>query len=181
MATEYAVIDVETTGFSKQDRVVEMAVVIVDAQSMRVSEQWHTIINPKRDVGPTRIHRITDAMVRSAPTFSDVAAHVGSLLQGRVLVAHNLSFDERFMYQEFDRLPLGFDAGVGVCTYRLSGMKLEQACAFHCVELDGHHRALSDALAAAQLLAALKPRASLIPVRFSAVGTLVPGCKVKTR
>lgn len=179
--SELAVIDVETTGFSKQDRVLELAIVIVDAHSHKVTERWHSLINPERGVGPTHVHGVTESMVRSAPRFAEVAGHIGALLSGRVLVAHNLSFDERFMYQEFNRLPWGFDAGLGICTYKLSGMKLDVACARHGVRLDGHHRALSDAEAAAALLPRLKVTGRSVPVEFSAQHQLVRGATVKTR
>ena len=94
----YAVIDVETTGLSPahNHRILEVAVILVDNDGNKVYE-WETLINPVRDVWATEIHGLTAADVYSAPTFDQIAPELGSLLRGRVPVAHNLSFDAPFL------------------------------------------------------------------------------------
>ncbi|MFO0261915.1 MAG: exonuclease domain-containing protein, partial [Planctomycetota bacterium] len=54
-----AVIDVETTGLSpwRHYRIVELAVVVVTPDGV-VQQEYETLVNPERDMGPTRIHRI---------------------------------------------------------------------------------------------------------------------------
>ena len=54
----YAVIDVETTGLHNQDRIVEIAIVTLD-QDLTVVDEFDTLVDPGRDVGPTGIHGIT--------------------------------------------------------------------------------------------------------------------------
>ena len=51
----YTVIDVETTGFSprQHDRIVEIAAVYV-SETGQIEGEWATLVNPGRDVGPTR-------------------------------------------------------------------------------------------------------------------------------
>ena len=153
-AERLVVVDVETTGFGRWDRVVEVAAVSLDARTLRVVDEFETLVNPGRGVGPTSVHGITDAMVADAPTFEGVAAQLADRLHGAVLVAHNLQFDRRMLDQEFERFTADEDRewGSGICTLRLSGMKLSAACAAHGIRLDGHHRALDDARAAAELL-----------------------------
>ena len=87
----YAVIDVETTGLKQgwHHRLVEVAIVHVDRVGA-VTDEWCTLVNPKRDLGPQHKHGITATEVRSAPDFGQVAAAVVERLRGRVLVAHNL-------------------------------------------------------------------------------------------
>ncbi|MEU7916562.1 exonuclease domain-containing protein [Microbispora bryophytorum] len=158
----YAVIDVETTGLSpgRHDRVIEIGVVHVTPAG-EVTGEWATLVNPERDLGPQRIHGISAADVRHAPTFADVAGTVVELLRGRVAVAHNLSFDLGFISQEFARLgasaPLRRD--LGVCTMAEAIRYLPQAprslaacCAVADISLNGHHDALIDARACAALL-----------------------------
>src|SRR5690554_5320694 len=98
----YAVIDIETTGFSPahNHRILEVAVILVDSAGNRVY-QWDTLINPVRDVGATEIHGLSGGDVYSAPTFDQIAPELGSLLRGRVPVAHNLNFDAPFLAAEF--------------------------------------------------------------------------------
>lgn len=149
--SRFAVVDVETTGFAKYDRVVEVAVVTLDS-SLRVVDEWASLVNPLRDVGPTHVHGITAAMVLSAPTFGQASAPLAERLNGAVIVAHNLPFDRRFLANEFSRIRAGFDPGSGLCTYRATGMKLVDACVHYSIPLEKHHRALDDARAAAEIL-----------------------------
>ena len=70
----YAVIDTETTGLlpSHRHRVIEIAVVLLDARG-QVEDEWVTLLNPQRDLGPQHIHGILTADVLDAPEFDDVA------------------------------------------------------------------------------------------------------------
>lgn len=167
---EAAVFDVETTGFSRQDRVVQIGIMTIDVETGNVITEYETLIDPERDTGPVWIHRITEEMVADAPYFQDVAADLRELLHGRVLVAHNLPFDQRMIAAEFRRLGVPFDPGVGVCTLRLSGEKLAMACARRGIELEQHHDALSDVRATAQLLFKLTQRPRGKPARIGRIG-----------
>lgn len=158
----YAVVDVETTGLRPawHDRVVEIGVVLLD-EAGAVTGEWSSLVNPGRDLGPQRIHRVIAADVRHAPGFAQVAGTVADLLRGRIVAAHNLAFDAMFLAAEFRRA--GFDVPLdpetGVCTMRwaphfLPGAprSLAGCCAVADVPLSGHHDALVDTRAAAALL-----------------------------
>ncbi|MBB5806737.1 DNA polymerase-3 subunit epsilon [Saccharothrix ecbatanensis] len=158
---EYAVVDVETTGFAARgsDRIVEVAVVQLDSAG-RVTGEWCTLLNPGRDLGPQHVHRIRAADVWHAPTFAQAAGALAARLAGRVVVAHNLSFDARFLTAEFARV--GVDLPVdGLCTMRLAarylpdrvGRSLKACCEAAGVVLESAHSALHDARATARLFA----------------------------
>ena len=148
---EFLVIDCETTGIGSHDRIVEIALVTVDSQTWELRDEYDSLINPERDVGPTGLHGITASMVETAPTFSEVAAALSRRLQGSVLIAHNLLFDTRMLGYEFERLGVSLDVGTGLCTYRSTGEKLISACNRHGIELFNQHRALADGRATAAL------------------------------
>ena len=148
----FAIIDCETTGFGKHDRIVEVAAVVVDGASGAVVDEYDTLVNPQRDTGPVGVHGVTASMVEAAPVFDEVAGALALRLHGAVLVAHNLSFDVRMLRQEYERLDTGIEEGQGHCTLRLTSENLEAACARFGISLEGHHRALADARATAQLL-----------------------------
>ena len=151
-----AVVDFETTGFrSKTDRIVEVGVVFVDPETMEIVEEWDTLINPLRDVGPTQVHGITASMVEMAPTFDDVAGYLCEKLHNHVLVCHNLTFDQRFLDLELSRLAIPFDLGSGYCTLRASGKRLVEACNDVGLSIDCEHSALADARATTALLPSL--------------------------
>jgi DNA polymerase-3 subunit epsilon len=159
----YAVIDLETTGLrtSWHDRVVEVAIVALDA-SGRVADEWCSLINPDRDLGPQDIHGISAAEARRAPAFADLAGEIAVRLAGLTVVAHNLAFDAPFLAAEFGRIgatvPLSADHGL--CTMSLArhflpaaGRSLEACRTAAGLPAHRAHSALHDARAAADLLA----------------------------
>jgi DNA polymerase-3 subunit epsilon len=152
MAANIAVVDCETTGFGKHDRIVEVAVVIVDALSYKVVDEYETLVNPQRDPGPVGVHGVTPTMLQAAPSFEEIAAALGRRLNGSVLAAHNLAFDSRMLNQEFSRLGVELDSGKGICTLQATSEKLSVACNRYGIELLNQHRALADARATAILL-----------------------------
>lgn len=94
----YAVIDVETTGFSHAtDRIVEAACVLVDGGS--IIRTWSSLVNPRRPIPDyaTRVHGITDMQVARAPSFERVQRELRALCEGAVVTAHNASFDLGFL------------------------------------------------------------------------------------
>ncbi|HZL03502.1 MAG TPA: exonuclease domain-containing protein [Cellulomonas sp.] len=158
----YAVVDVETTGLfpGGHDRIVEIAVVQVSSGG-EVEASWATLVNPQRDLGPQHIHGISTSDVLTAPTFAQVAGTLAALLVGRVFVAHNASFDRRFVQSEFGAL--GHDvplvAETTVCTMQWSSRllpgsprSLAGCCASAGIVLADAHEALADATATAALL-----------------------------
>ncbi|WNV91377.1 exonuclease domain-containing protein [Umezawaea sp. Da 62-37] len=159
MSAGYAVVDTETTGFAARgrDRIVEVAVVHLDEDGV-VTDEWCTLVNPARDLGPQHVHRISAAEVWHAPSFADIAGALAAQLANRVLVAHNLGFDARFLAAEFGRLGVEWPTA-GLCTMRLSddylpasaGRSLRACCAAAGVSLLDAHSALHDAHAAAGL------------------------------
>lgn len=151
--TRFAVIDLETTGFGKTDRIVEIGIVLVDGRE--IIREWETLINPQRDISNAHIHGITPDLVSLAPTFDEVVDEVSSYLHGRVLVAHNIAFDGRILSGEFERLNRDFIIGEGFCTLRATRKKLSEACRQYGINNETAHRALTDARATALLLATI--------------------------
>src|SRR6476469_6131745 len=159
----YAVVDVETTGLfpGRHDRVVEIGVVLVDRAGRQVDE-WGTLVNPARDLGPQHIHGIRSSDVLRAPSFAEIAGDLAARLAGRVVVAHNLSFDLRFLIAEFERvrLTVPLDYERGLCTMILASRYLTDAarslaacCASAGIDHANPHSALHDSRACAELLA----------------------------
>jgi DNA polymerase-3 subunit epsilon len=165
----YAVVDLETTGLyvERHDRVIEIGVVQLDCAG-RITGEWATLVNPVRDLGPVSVHGICAADVRQAPAFQQVAGTLAELLEGRMVVAHNLAFDAMFLAAEYARLGVDvpISADRGLCTMRLAfdylplaPRSLGACCRAVGVPLIEHHDALHDAHAAAALLAYFLTRA----------------------
>ncbi len=160
--TAFAVVDVETTGSRAggSDRVTEVAVAVV--QGSRCEMVFDSLINPERPIPPmvVSITKITDAMVRNAPTFDLVADQLMSVLAGRVFVAHNVRFDWHFVRSEMKRAKSVALDGQRLCTVRLArnlvvglpsyGLDVMQE--YFGVENPARHRAGGDALATGRVL-----------------------------
>ncbi|MQY12272.1 DNA polymerase III PolC-type [Streptomyces sp. RB5] len=148
----YAVVDVETTGLAKDDRIISAAVYRLDARG-EVQDHWYTLVNPDRGPGPVWIHGLTAEMLAGAPRFPEVAEEFGERLKGRVLVAHNANFDWGMIAREYARAGVEPPVRQRLCTITLAKtLQLElpslrlQALAEHfgVVQQRAHH-ALDDA------------------------------------
>ena len=160
-ALGFAVVDLETTHLGvKQARVVEIAISLIDPQG-RVERRWHSLVNPELAIPNSHIHGISDAMVAPAPSFSALAPTIGRLLDGRVLVAHNLrSFDRPILVNCYTRCGVGnFDPGDGIDTMPSPRQSLKKFCKAHGIELSSSdaHTASGDVQALTDVLLQLPP------------------------
>lgn len=157
----YAILDVETTGLSPRggDRVIEIAVLRMDARG-RVEDEFATLIDPDgRDTGPVFIHGIKNEAVAQAPRFADVAPELLSRLDGAVVVAHNATFEEAFLRSEFARMgatglhmPALCTLWLGRRTLAAPNYKLGTLAKEAGIPLYDKHAALGDVRALAGLL-----------------------------
>jgi DNA polymerase-3 subunit epsilon len=155
------VIDVETTGLfpGHGDRVIEIAAIRIDPDGS-ISREFVSLVNPERDVSQSRIHGITATDVVDAPKFSELIPNLVEYLDGTVSIAgHNVSFDYRFLLEEFSRASHPLPELQKLCTMRLFGkkQKLMECCEEMGIEIpkSGLHSALIDCRAAAELLVRL--------------------------
>lgn len=160
----FSVVDVETTGGrpDQGDRITEIAVVTV--RDGRVQEVFETLVNPERSIPPfiTRLTRISWDMVRDKAPFRDVCDDVLRSLENTVFVAHNASFDWRFVSSEVARASGRQLTGRRLCTVRLARRLLPQlrsrsldwVARHYDVEIPEtqRHRAAGDAIATAHCL-----------------------------
>ena len=156
----YAVVDIETTGFSYKHghRIVEIGVVELSPEGA-VQDSWETLINPQRHIAATEIHGISASDVLGAPTFAQVADKLAYSLEDRIFVAHNAGFDRTFIQSELlacracseEALP-AIDTAVLARRYLgLPKVKLGDCCAHLGIHNELAHSALADAMATAQL------------------------------
>lgn len=158
----FAVVDVETTGTrpTAGDRITEIA--IVHVQGGEVAEVYSQLVNPERPIPPfiTALTQISWDMVRDQPCFRHIAPEVIARLTGSVFVAHNASFDWRFVSEELRR-GIGHElSGPRLCTVRLakqllpelSRRSLDHLTRHFGIEIEARHRAAGDAVATAHAL-----------------------------
>ena len=156
--TVFSCFDFETTHLdAKKGYVIEAAVVQVTASGEWLGE-WTSLINaPTTDLGRSDIHGIFPEMLYGAPTFSEIAGDLIERFSGCIPVAHNASFDTRFLLSEWERLglgPLEFKPLDTLAMARNLGLprKLSDLAEYYGVPLVDAHQALDDTRALAQVL-----------------------------
>jgi DNA polymerase III subunit epsilon len=161
----WAVVDVETTGLHPvRDRIVEVAVIRLGPNAEKVDE-WSTLVNPGNRPLGGRIHGIRPRDLEDAPPFEVIREDLLARFAGRVIVAHNASFDVGFLQAETIRSGVAWGPVEGMCTMELlRALGLSKSRKLHqcCVELDiwpgREHVALDDARAVAGIMGYLAPR-----------------------
>jgi DNA polymerase III subunit epsilon len=160
-ACRFAVVDVETTGTRARrgDRIIEIAVVVGGQVT------FHSLVNPGIPVPPFvgTLTGITGAMLQQAPPFNAVVDALLHALRGTVFVAHNARFDWAFVSAEVERARGLLLQGPRVCTMRLARRLLPDlprrnldTVSYHFgITIEGRHRAVGDAVAAAKCLGRL--------------------------
>ena len=91
-------IDIETTGLSEErDAIIEIGA--VKFKGHRVEDEWSTLINPGRHIPEfiSGLTNITDAEVRNAPRFRDIAHELEAFAGNAPVVGHNIRFDLGFL------------------------------------------------------------------------------------
>lgn len=104
---DYVVIDFETTGFNPyNDKIIQVAA--VKYRNHELVDQFVSYVNPELSI-PDRITSltgITNYRVSDAPTIEEVLPLFLAFLHTNVIVAHNASFDMRFLKSNVNMLGL---------------------------------------------------------------------------
>jgi DNA polymerase-3 subunit epsilon len=117
----YIALDLETTGLSPQngDRVIEIGAVAIEEQS--IVADFSSLIDAGRKI-PWRVqqgHGITNEMLQDEPEPDMVWTEFYKFIAGSALVAHNASFDIRFLQHEFALLGMSLN-NRSLCTLKMS-------------------------------------------------------------
>jgi len=175
------VLDFETTGLSPDlgDRAIEIGAVRLEHGV--ITERFQRLMNPGRRIDGfiEDYTGITNAMLRKAGPCAEVMDEFTDFIGGYDLVAHNASFDRRFLDAELRRIRRRY-SGSFACSM-LAARRLYPAAPNHklgtlvkykALRNDGtFHRALADAEMTAHLWLAMiediEQRHALADVAFS--------------
>ena len=153
--------DLETTGIDVvNDRIVELSYLKVFPDGKEESKTW--LINPGKLIPPevTLIHGITDADVKDAPTFNEIAQTLANEFEGCDFAGFNSNkFDIPLLAEEFLRTNVDFDmkkrkfVDVMVIFMKMEQRNLGAAYRFYCnKELTNAHSAEADTRATYEIL-----------------------------
>jgi DNA polymerase-3 subunit epsilon len=160
-ADTVVVLDFETTGLSpdRGDRAIEIGAVRLEGGSIR--DRFQCLMNPGRRISPfiEQYTGISNAMLKTALPCEEAMAACRDFIGDHDLVAHNASFDRRFLDAELQRISRprrGAFACSMLAARRLypdaPNHKLGTLVAYRRLPHDGtFHRALADAEMTAHL------------------------------
>lgn len=167
---KYAIVDLEATSAGSNAKIIQVGIVIVE--NGEITQSYETDVNPheRLDEHIKQLTGLTDARLRKAPEFAQVAKEIFELINDAVFVAHNVRFDANLLAEAL------FWEGFELTTPRIDTVELSQifyptferynlgALAFELgIELHHAHSALADATATAQLLLKLREKIAGLP------------------
>lgn len=157
----FAVVDLETTGGAHpENTIIELCALKVCGGE--IIDELTTLVNPQQPI-PYFISQytgITNEMVKTAPPLAQVLPELLALIGESVFVAHNISFDFRFVNMELRRHGKASLNNPALCTVRLARRllpkqqrkSLGELAQWFGITLKDRHRARGDALATVQVL-----------------------------
>lgn len=190
-ANSLIILDFETTGLSHDngDRAIEIGA--VKLENGVVTERFQELMYPGRPVSHfiADYTGITNEMLSKAAPCHEVMQRFADFIQGQNLVAHNASFDKRFLDSELRRISSNYD-GQFACSLLLSrrlyqmapNHKLGTLINYKGIASNGSfHRALYDSEMTAKLWLAMlediQQQAGIDEVPFSMIQKLTKTTK----
>ena len=162
---EYTFIDFETTGLEPEDAfVIEVAAIKVREDGEELGRYETMAALPEEENVPdfiTRLTGITDDELVGAPSEREALNGLKEFIGESIVVAHHAPFELGFLKVAGDYEPERF-----ICTRVMARLlepdesaKLVDVTKRYGVTLDGHHRALNDCEATAEIFFKMKPLA----------------------
>ena len=154
------VVDIETTGGRPAGNdITEIG--IVHVQNKKIIHQWSSLVKPDYSI-PNNIQALTgisDEMVEHAPKFQSLIPLLQKQLEGDVFVAHSVNFDYSFIERAFRECDVAWRMDK-LCTIKYARKVFPEVGRYSLANLarelqvsnNNPHRALSDALCAAEVL-----------------------------
>jgi len=128
LANTVVILDFETTGLSPDngDRAIEIGAVRI--KNGQITDRFQELMNPGRRINSfiENYTGITNNMLKTVSSCADVMTRFHQFIGDDNLVAHNASFDKRFLDAEFERLKLRY-SGSFACSLLVARRIYQQA------------------------------------------------------
>lgn len=156
---EFIVLDFETTGLDPlRNRIIEVAA--IKYSNGNIIDTFTTLINPGVSIPyeATKIHNITNWMVRKSPDISQVMPKLLEFIGQNVIVGYNAPFDYKFLSINAQRLGLQVNNSISDALYlaktsvtKVKNYKLITVCERLNISTGNLHRSFNDANATLQV------------------------------
>lgn len=158
---EVIVLDFETTGLSSNyDRVIEVGALLI--KNHKIIDEFVELMNPGVSLSSfiTSLTGISNIMLKGKPKPELIMPKLIDFIEDRPIIAHNASFDKRFLIAELSRAKLSIKNPF-LCTMQLAKKLIPDAISYKLADIAKHvgirvnsqslHRALGDVKVTAEL------------------------------
>ena len=173
--------DLETTGLDvTKDRIVEISLLRIEPNN---NEQIYTyLVNPTIPIPEkaTKIHHITNEMVKDKPTFNELANKIYNIFEGADIAGFNLlKFDIPILVEEFLRCNIDFKikerniVDVQAIFHKMEQRNLSAAYKFYChKDLINAHSSKNDTIATYEIFKAQLEKYEELPKSINEISKL---------
>ena len=153
------------TSLKKQPKITEICLIKLDDKTLKEVDRYHTFLNVGESLDSfiVKLTKITDEMLKDAPTFPQEYGNIASFFLGeRTMIAHNLSFDASVLRFELQRIEKEFQFPWPmnwICTVEnsmdINGKRMKQGDLYEHYtgkKLEGAHRADVDTEALCEIV-----------------------------
>jgi DNA polymerase-3 subunit epsilon len=155
----FCIVDIETSHPTpQQGQLIEIGA--IKYKNGQIIETYNSLVNTKQI--PHKVQQITGItpeMTHKAPNIEEVLEEFKIFLEDSVFVAHNISFDYKFVSNSFQKYDLGKLYNRRLCTIDLAKRTikaprygLKYLSEQFSLNIQSHHRAFDDALCTQKIL-----------------------------
>jgi DNA polymerase-3 subunit epsilon len=157
----FIALDFETANWYRRSAC---SIGMVKVEQGMVVDEYYSLIKPTPNwFHPINsgIHGLKDGHCQDAPTFGELWPAIKDWIEDRVIVAHNVSFERSVLNHLFEAYQIGAQASEFLCSLYLSRVAFPNLGSYKLPDvysnalnkaLDGHHHALEDARASAEIV-----------------------------
>jgi len=159
-AINFVAIDLETAT-SARSSICQIGITVVVNGIPQKPKSW--LVQPEGNIYDSMniwIHGITPEDTKNSPSFPEVWKEVLPYLNGKIVVAHNTSFDMYALRDAFNKYGIEYPTFDYFCTLRIARYIIKGCYSYSLdivlkhlnIEFEHHHKADSDSMGCAKLL-----------------------------
>ena len=121
---DFVILDTETTGLSREDEVIELAIVDISGKIL-----YHSLFAPIVEVNPnaSRVNGYTKENLKNEKKFKDEWEKIKQAIGYRTVLGHNVDFDQRLVEQTLRRYGLNPNEATRVFSNAYDSKKIAKA------------------------------------------------------
>lgn len=148
----YVILDTETTGFSEDDRIIEIGITDIDGNVL-----LDTLVYTDVEINPnaSKVNGIYNDDLIGKPTIEELSDKIEKIIENKIVLIYNEKFDVRMLRQSGYNKPFKSDCLMEAYMDYIGStrwVKLAVAMSNHGIDIEQNHRASDDCICCAKLI-----------------------------